>query len=36
MSYPYDTTIFVEESIKEVVITLFEAIFLVVIVMFVF
>ncbi|HRM99200.1 MAG TPA: efflux RND transporter permease subunit [Aliarcobacter cryaerophilus] len=36
ISYPYDTTIFVEESIKEVVKTLFEAIFLVVIVMFVF
>ena len=36
ISYPYDTTIFVEESIKEVVKTLFEAIVLVVIVMFVF
>ncbi|AXX92149.1 hydrophobe/amphiphile efflux-1 family RND transporter [Malaciobacter molluscorum LMG 25693] len=36
VSYPYDTTIFIEESIKEVVKTLFEAIFLVVVVMFVF
>lgn len=36
ISYPYDTTIFIEESIKEVVKTLFEAIFLVVVVMFVF
>ncbi|QKF72346.1 RND family efflux system, inner membrane transporter, AcrB family [Aliarcobacter faecis] len=36
ISYPYDTTIFIEASIKEVVKTLFEAIFLVVIVMFVF
>ena len=36
ISYPYDTTIFIEASIKEVVKTLFEAIVLVVIVMFVF
>lgn len=36
ISYPYDTTIFIEASIKEVVKTLFEAIFLVVIVMYLF
>ncbi|MGJ0299485.1 efflux RND transporter permease subunit [Aliarcobacter cryaerophilus] len=36
ISYPYDTTIFIEASIKEVVKTLFEAIILVIIVMFVF
>ncbi|RBQ26554.1 efflux RND transporter permease subunit [Arcobacter sp. CECT 9188] len=36
ISYPYDTAIFIEASIKEVVKTLFEAIFLVVIVMFIF
>lgn len=36
IAYPYDTTIFIEESIKEVIKTLFEAIFLVVVVMFVF